>query len=334
MTLYREIYNLKQILRRGLVLKQIPGRIESVAEHSFSAILLALEIMHINNLNLDQLKVIKMLAIHDIGEIDAGDITIHDNVSKEVKYAKEYNGISRISKQYNMPEIFDLWFEFEEGKTPEAKFVRLMDRFECCLSAEKIKADLNLPAAFDEFTNYYKKEWNECKNFKRSNLYNEVCKLKQLVRTGWGMWKVPNRKESDAEHCFSMMILGLELMSKNDLKLDQLKVVKMIAYHEFGEIGAGDITPFDNVSKEDKYNAEYKTIKQISEETDMPEMLSLWLEFEEGKTPEAIFVKKLDKYDAFLQAEVYDKEYNMPKMYEEFKAYSKQIIDEMQKLKR
>ena len=56
--------------------------------------------------------------------------------------------------------------------------------------------------------------------------YEEVAKLKTLVRSGWKLRGVKGRKESDGEHTFSTMILALEIMCKSEryAKLDQLKV--------------------------------------------------------------------------------------------------------------
>ena len=165
-------------------------------------------------------------------------------------------------------------------------------------------------------------------------LYEEVFKLKQLLRRGWVLREIPNRTESDAEHCYSMIMLALEIMAKNDLKLDQLKVVKMIAYHELGEIDTGDITPVDHVDRKEKYKKEYECIKRIAKEYDMQEILDLWLEFEECKTAEAQFVKKLDKFDCVLQSKVYAEIYNKPELFEEFKTNGKEYYSDINKLKR
>ncbi len=149
--------------------------------------------------------------------------------------------------------------------------------------------------------------------------YKEIAKMKQILRRGWLLRNVPGRVESDAEHTFSMLMLALEIMAKNDTKLDQLKVLKMIAYHELCEIDAGDMTPQDNVSQADKYYKELKGVERISSQYHIPELKAFWLEFEENKTKEAQFVKALDKYDAIMQAKIYADEFKMPKLYEEFK---------------
>jgi len=89
-----------------------------------------------------------------------------------------------------------------------------------------------------------------------TRLFDEVFKMKNLLRRGWILREIPNRTESDAEHCYSMIMLALEIMTKNDLKLDQLKVLKMISYHELGEIDTGDFTPVDKIDKKEKYERE------------------------------------------------------------------------------
>ena len=168
MNFYREICKLKQTLRKGWIIKQIPGRIESDAEHCFSMQMLALEIMCKNDLKLDQLKVLKMIAYHELGEIDVGDITIHDGISKAEKYKLELAEIDKIAKKSKMPEILELWLEFEENKTPEAQFVKLIDRYDAVLYSKIYKDEQNLNTAFDEFVNNYKKEYAAGEKFKRS----------------------------------------------------------------------------------------------------------------------------------------------------------------------
>lgn len=168
----------------------------------------------------------------------------------------------------------------------------------------------------------------------KNNFYEEIFALKNVIRRGWILRNVEGRLESDAEHTMSMIFLAIFLMKKNDLKLDELKVIKMAAFHELCEIDAGDVTPVDHVDKKTKYENELRAIERISSEYDMPEIKELWLEFEENKTPEAQFVKKLDKFDAVMQAKIYsEKGLAKPEVYEEFYQNSKKIADEISSLK-
>ncbi len=147
------------------------------------------------------------------------------------------------------------------------------------------------------------------------------------------MRKVKGRVESAAEHTFSLVLLALEIMQRNKLKLDELKVLKMLAYHELGEIEAGDITPFDNITVEEKFDREYKCIKRLSKQYKMPEIETLWLEYSENKTPEAMFCNKVDKLDAVLQSKEYAKINKTPELFEEFYINYKTICDELFHLK-
>lgn len=161
-------------------------------------------------------------------------------------------------------------------------------------------------------------------------LYREIYKLKNLKRRGWILRSVcdkeTGRVESDAEHTFSMAILALEIMEKEKLNLDTAKVLKMILYHEICEIDAGDHTPVDNITIKEKYEMEKKGIERISETYNMPEIKSLWLEFEENKTAEARFVKMVDKLDAIMQSKIYSENLSRPELFEEFYSTSQNRI--------
>jgi len=123
-----EIEQLKDISRNtkpvGL------NRYENSAEHSWHVCLSALMLKEYANDNVDIDKVIKMLLIHDLGEIDAGDTVFYHANTAEVKNA-EIKGIKRIlSKLPNelAETYFNLWQEFETGETPESIFARAVDR--------------------------------------------------------------------------------------------------------------------------------------------------------------------------------------------------------------
>jgi len=168
-----------------------------------------------------------------------------------------------------------------------------------------------------------------------TQLYKEIYKLKNLLRKGWlvrnACDKTTKRVESDAEHTFSMAILALEIMHKENLKLDEAKVLKMILYHELCEIDTGDYTPLDDISTKEKYLEELKAVTRISQECSMPEILSVWKEFEENKTQEAQFVKIIDKLDAIMQSQIYSEQSNNQELFNEFYNYSKEKIDKFKK---
>ena len=96
------------------------------------------------------------------------------------------------------------------------------------------------------------------------HFYNEIFKLKNLERTGWKDFDVQGRIESDAEHIFSCLTLALDIINKKKLNLDVEKVLKMLLYHEMGEIDFGDHTPREHLPKEYKHNQEKIGVSRIS----------------------------------------------------------------------
>lgn len=131
MAFIHEIDKVKYIQRNTRLFNS--ERKENDAEHSWHLAMMALILSEHANESIDLFKVIKMLLIHDIVEIDAGDIFLfdtkinHNNSDEETKAAQRIFGMLPIA-QAN--ELLTIWEEFEEGVTPEAKFARSMDRLE------------------------------------------------------------------------------------------------------------------------------------------------------------------------------------------------------------
>ena len=127
----KEIDKLKYIQRRTKLFES--DRNENDAEHSWHLAVMAIILSQHANTAIDVLKVVKMVLIHDIVEIDAGDTFIYDtqknhtNSDEELLAAKRIFGIL---PQEQAEDLIAVWEEFEEGKTDEAKFARSMDRLE------------------------------------------------------------------------------------------------------------------------------------------------------------------------------------------------------------
>ena len=123
-----EIDKLKDIYRKtrptGLC------RYENSAEHSWQVCLAALMLKDYADEIVDINRVIIMLLIHDLGEIDAGDTIVYEDKSSEAE-KKEEAGVMRILKLLPNGKdkmYMDLWYEFEKGETPDAQFAKAMDR--------------------------------------------------------------------------------------------------------------------------------------------------------------------------------------------------------------
>ena len=127
----KEIDKIKYIQRRTKLFNS--DRNENDAEHSWHLAMMAIVLSEYSDVKIDLLKVVKMVLIHDIVEIDAGDTFIydqnknHDNTEEELKAAKRIFGILP-EKQF--AEFIEIWTEFEDGISNEAKFAKSMDRLE------------------------------------------------------------------------------------------------------------------------------------------------------------------------------------------------------------
>jgi len=126
-----EIDKLKEIVRRTYLMDG--SRREDDAEHSWHIAMMALVLSEYANASCDMLRVVKMLLIHDIVEIDAGDAFIYDDKANEGKGERERMAAIRIFNilPEDQAEVYlDLWREFEERKTPESLFANSVDRLE------------------------------------------------------------------------------------------------------------------------------------------------------------------------------------------------------------
>lgn len=127
----KEVDKLKYILRKTKLFNS--DRNENDAEHSWHLALMALVLAEHANVEVDLLKVIKMLLIHDLVEIDAGDTFIYDTQKSHSNTEEERKAAQRIFgllPDQQARELIALWEEFEEQQTDEAKFARAMDRLE------------------------------------------------------------------------------------------------------------------------------------------------------------------------------------------------------------
>ena len=127
----REIDKEKRIGRQTYLTGAI--RKENDAEHAWHIALMAILLAEHANEPIDVLKTVTMLLIHDLVEIDAGDTYAYDSQGLKTQSTRESMAANRIFNllpEDQAKKMFDLWNEFEERKTPEAKFARVMDNFQ------------------------------------------------------------------------------------------------------------------------------------------------------------------------------------------------------------
>jgi putative hydrolase of HD superfamily len=124
-----EADRLKEIQRRSYLISG--ARVENSAEHSWHLALNALILGEYANTGLDTFRVLRMLLIHDLVEIDAGDTFCYDAAGNATKAAREQAAADRLFGLLPPDQGADLralWEEFEAGVTPEARFAVAMDR--------------------------------------------------------------------------------------------------------------------------------------------------------------------------------------------------------------
>jgi putative hydrolase of HD superfamily len=126
-----EADKLKEIFRQTICTQS--RRAENDAEHSWHlALLVVILAEHSNEPGIDLLRVLKMVIIHDLVEIDAGDTFAYDTAGMATQHERESIAADRIFGLLPAPQNAEyraLWDEFEARQTPESKFATAVDRF-------------------------------------------------------------------------------------------------------------------------------------------------------------------------------------------------------------
>ncbi|ELA9459196.1 HD domain-containing protein [Vibrio alginolyticus] len=125
-----ELDKLKSILRRTRV-KSAEGRLENSGEHSWHVALMAILMEEHANAPVDICRVMKMLLIHDVVEIDAGDTFVYDTAAFQEQAEKEIRAAERLFGMLpsdQEQELLALWHEFEAAQTDDAKYAKALDR--------------------------------------------------------------------------------------------------------------------------------------------------------------------------------------------------------------
>jgi putative hydrolases of HD superfamily len=133
---------MKQIIEFVLELEKLKGvarkvkplglpRYENSAEHSWQLAMMAAALSRYAAVKIDLDRVIRMLLVHDVGEIDAGDTIAFAEGGWEERKAAERAGVRRIFGMLPDSEgagFLQLWEEFDQAKTAEAQFAHAIDR--------------------------------------------------------------------------------------------------------------------------------------------------------------------------------------------------------------
>ncbi|XP_050463290.1 5'-deoxynucleotidase HDDC2 [Cataglyphis hispanica] len=144
-----------------------------------------------------------------------------------------------------------------------------------------------------------------------------VGRLKHMKRTGWVKRNIPD-PETIAGHMYRMAMLSFLVDGKENL--DKTKIMQMTLIHDLAECIVGDITPLCGIPPDEKHRMEDKAMEDICKllGDKGPEILQIFREYEKQESPEAQYVKDLDRLDLLMQAYEYEKRDNIPGELNEF----------------
>jgi len=131
----REIDRLKSVVRQSPLLDR--SRKENSAEHSWHLAMYALILNEYASGAVNTNRVIQMLLLHDLVEIDVGDFPLHGGSSAMLQAELEYKAAERLFGLLPSPqrdEYLGLWLEFERAETQDAQFAKALDRFQPLLT--------------------------------------------------------------------------------------------------------------------------------------------------------------------------------------------------------
>ncbi|OBA23329.1 hypothetical protein METBIDRAFT_29829 [Metschnikowia bicuspidata var. bicuspidata NRRL YB-4993] len=156
--------------------------------------------------------------------------------------------------------------------------------------------------------------------------------LKTQPRTGWIDKKIPQiNAESISDHMYRMLIIAMALPR---LKVDVDKCVKIALVHDIAEALVGDITPAENMPKQEKHRRELAAIEYMANLVSTynsefaTEMTELWWDYEEIRCLEARYVKDIDKYEMIQQAWDYEQDFGLSRDLSEFYLARSGIVTE------
>ncbi len=138
-TFYYKATQLKDMLRQGAVQWNVDkDRLESIAEHTFGCMILAISLQPELDLKIDLGKTLEMLTIHELEELAIGDVTPLDKIDKKSLKLKARNAVYNFVKDLKCGKrLMALTDEYNLGETQEAKFAKAVDKLECVLEFKK-----------------------------------------------------------------------------------------------------------------------------------------------------------------------------------------------------
>lgn len=279
-----ELDRLKQVERRTWLLDRT--RRENDAEHSWHLAMLALVLADQAGPEVAIDRVVRMLLIHDLVEIDAGDSFLFDDEAAADQEARERRAADRIFGLLPPDQglaLRALWDEFEARATPDARFAKALDRFQPLLHDHLTDGgswrDHAVTAAqvadrLSVIGDGAPRLWDHARRLIAASVANgdlaagdwqrpalpaaasrlerqldfivELDRLKQVFRRTWLINR--SRRENDAEHSWQMAVMALVLDEHAVPGVTLPRAIAMLLIHDIVEIDAGDTFFYDTAA--------------------------------------------------------------------------------------
>jgi len=153
--------NLKTTKRTGWVMSGVKDP-ESISDHMYRMTLMTY-VASFSSRELDTNKCIKLAMIHDLAEAKVGDITPHCGVSEQDKYNMELKTMKSMKEMLGSAlggeEMLELWTEYEEGVTEEARLLKDLDKIEMILQAQEYEAEGSSEKNLNQFFSSTEGKW-------------------------------------------------------------------------------------------------------------------------------------------------------------------------------
>lgn len=276
------------------------------------------------------------MAVNKLKETTKGESSRADNVFGSsilaIAFNSEFNNASNLANIIKMELVYELsytpdFFNVIKCMNVKEEIEELLLEFQACKSpdaslAHKYKSlDVTLSSlaedtkSIDEFVDKalviisMDKDKEKYINILKFYYYNQT--LKSKVRSGWDEehWNIESeneRVEMISDHITGAVGLAFAFGSEFKYEIDINKVLKTLMIHEIGEAIIGDVTPFDNVSPEQKHEIEHMAMKQVLGNLNKcDELYQSLLDFDACINPIDKFSHYCDKLEADLQSKVY-----------------------------
>jgi len=319
MAFLTEADKLKSVIRANVI--SDGSRFENTAEHSWHLCLWAV-IFADKSAGASIPRVVQMLLLHDLVEIDAGDHPIHLPQDASAIHAAETAAATRLFGLLPADQgvaFQTLWDEFEAGKTTDARFARMIDK------AAPMFLELANPAigpaerdilhsiqTTGRFTDL-KNDWPEVYDTANAMLAGrtpitsdtfadrlrfimEADILKTVLRAT--TLCDGSRAENSGEHSWHVMLWALTLEEHSHIPIKIDVVLLMLLLHDLVEIDAGDNPihgDYDVAAAEAQEQAAADRLFGMLPAPQRDSLRATWEEFEAATSPEAVFAKALDR---------------------------------------